>query len=93
VRAPSSRVPVASFDRLNYLSVRASLRDGHIWPECFEEWLERARVRSKELCDLGDHPVRVEIDAQKFKLWCLINNRQADTESFGEYVRTRPVDR
>ena len=55
--------------------------DAHLLPDSYQQWLQRAEEKVKEVEAGGDIVAKVTIDTVLFPAWCKENGRKLDAES------------
>ena len=60
--------------------------DAHLLPTTFNEWLDKANQNLLVAEKSGDMVVKVFIDPEEFRNWCIKHDRKTDAESRTQFA-------
>jgi hypothetical protein len=74
------------YTRENYRILKATMRDGKVLPDTFDEWLAKANEVRKRYIAQGYLVAQAELDIKAFPAWCKANGHKVDAEGRTAYA-------
>lgn len=84
--APRRIIGLPWYRRENYPAIRQTMADPHVLASTYEQWLAAAENNESVGRQAGLEIVRIMIEPEEFKAWCLAHGMEPDSAARTKYA-------
>lgn len=74
------------YRRDDYARVLEIMADGQSLPRSYDDWEQRAEYAERMVREEGGFAIRVPLDAEKFRTWCMLRGLHVDSAARTEFA-------